>query len=230
VDAAVVMDRRLMLARQQVDGRVREILDAAGMIVDRLLAMLRPLGIAPPEASPLPRYELPQAASAFATRWLRERGVKGYMVLGLGARRQKKQPSTEQVLRWSAHFNQAWNLDTVFMWTPGRADDALYPGDDEVAQPVLDARPAYLHPFRGPIAEALGLIWGARTSIFPDSGLMHFAAASPGGVLGLFAESSVSPGPVNWAPRGPRAQWLEAARSVSELPDSAVYERLARLL
>jgi ADP-heptose:LPS heptosyltransferase len=198
--------------------------------MERLLALLGPLGIPLPNVPIWPRYELPASAAGFARSWLAERRIDKYVVLGLGARRAKKQPATEQVLRWSAHFKTAWGLDTVFMWTPGRSDDPLYPGDDAVAQPVLDARPPYLHPFRGPIPEALGLVWGARTSVFPDSGLMHFAAASPGGVLGLFAESSVSPGPVNWAPRGPRAEWLEAEKSVSELADAQVYERVGRLL
>ena len=58
---------------------------------------------------------------------------------------------------------------------------------------------------------------------------MHFAAASPGGVLGFFAETGVSPGPAQWAPRGPKADYLEAAKSVSELPDALVYERVERL-
>jgi len=194
--------------------------------MDRLLAMLAPLGIPASREGVLPTYQLPQTASVFAARWLRERHLGNYVLLGLGARRQKKQPTTAQVLRWSAHFKRAWNLDTVFIWTPGPSDDPLYPGDDAVAQPVLDARIPHIHPFRGPISEALGLIWSARTSIFPDSGLMHFAAASPGGVLGLFAESGVSPAPANWAPRGPRARWLEAEKSVSELSDAQVFERL----
>jgi ADP-heptose:LPS heptosyltransferase len=120
------------------------------------------------------------------------------------------------------------------MWTPGASGNPLYPGDDDVAQPVLDAvargEAPQIHPFRGPIPEALGLIWGARASLFPDSGLMHFAAASPGGVLGFFAETDVSPAPAQWAPRGRRATWLEAAKSVSELPDTVVYERVAALL
>ncbi|MGH6631443.1 MAG: glycosyltransferase family 9 protein, partial [Burkholderiales bacterium] len=186
-----------------------------------------------PAAAPaLPSYVLPQESATFAKRWLAERGLTSgqYVVLGLGARRPKKQPSTAQVLTWSAHFKQRWGLDTVFMWTPGKSGDPLYPGDDEVAQPVLVARAAQIHPFRGPIPEALGLIWSARTSLFPDSGLMQFAAASPGGVLGFFAETDVSPGPSQWAPRGPKAAWLEARKSVSELPDELVYGRLEPLL
>jgi heptosyltransferase-3 len=200
--------------------------------MDRLLALLGPLGIAPPATPQWPRYVLPQEAANFAHVWLAERNLTAgsYIVLGLGARRPKKQPTTTQVLAWSAHFKQAWGLDTVFMWTPGASNDPLYPGDDAVAQPVLDARVPYLQPFRGPIREALGLVWGAGTSLFPDSGLMHFAAASPGGVLGFFAETDVSPNPRQWGPRGPRVDYLEADQSVAELEDATVYTRVARLL
>ena len=206
--------------------------DAASHEIDRLLDLLAPLGISPSAGEHSPVYRLPEASAAFARAWLSERNLAPgrYVVLGLGARRLKKQPSTAQVLAWSAYLKRERGLDTVFMWTPGKADDALYPGDDDVAQPVLEARAAQIHPFRGPIREALGLIWGARTSLFPDSGLMHFAAASPGGVLGFFAEAAVSPAPAQWSPRGPRAEFLEAAKSVADIPDALVYERLARLL
>jgi ADP-heptose:LPS heptosyltransferase len=210
--------------------------DAASHEVDRLLAMLAPLGVPLPQAAILPSYKLPEASSAFALRWLAARGLEPnrYVVLGLGARRAKKQPTIEQVLAWSAHVKKRWGLDTVFMWTPGKSGDSLYPGDDDIARPVVEAAARGLapqiQPHRGPIAEALGLVWSARTSLFPDSGLMHFAAASPGGVLGFFAETDVSPGPAQWAPRGERVAWLEAKESVSELADAQVYAQLERLL
>lgn len=199
---------------------------------DRLIALLQPLGVEPPSQSEYPTYRLPQSSRDFALDWLRERGVeeRGYVVIGLGARRAKKQPSAEQIARWSHHFKHALGLDTVFMWTPGRSDNPLYPGDDEVAEPVLSAKLPNFHPFRGPLQPALGLIWSAKVSIFPDSGLMHFAAASPGGVLGLFAETDVSPSPDQWGPRGKRADYLEAQRSVTELPDDLVFERITRLI
>ena len=199
--------------------------------MDSLLSMLAPLGIKAPREALFPRFALPHGAAVFAERWLAQHQLKPrkYVVLGLGARRPKKQPSAGQVLRWSEHCKRAWDLDTVFMWTPGRSGDPLYPGDDDAAQPVLDAKAPQLHPYRGPITEALGLIWSARTSVFSDSGLMHFAAASPGGVLGLFAETDVSAGPAQFAPRGPKADYLDAARSVAEIPDALLYERLGRL-
>lgn len=200
--------------------------------VERMLRLLGPLGVPMPATADTPRYVLPAPSAAFAAQWLKERNLNpgGYVVLGLGARRPKKQPSTNQVLVWSAHFKREWGLDTVFMWTPGKSDDPLYPGDDATAQPVLDAQAPQILPHRGPIREALGLIWNARTSLFPDSGLMHFAAASPGGVLGFFAETDVSPHPRQWGPRGERAGYLEAEKSVQELGDEAVMQAVARLV
>ncbi len=232
---------RRVVARCADAGRYRGLTDPlplapAAHEADKLMGLLAPLGVAPPREAVFPVYRLPERSAAFARSWLAARGLAagGYVVLGLGARRRKKQPGAEQVLAWSAYFKQRWNLDTVFMWTPGRSDDPLYPGDDDVAQPVVEAaslgRAPQLHPFRGPIPEALGLIWSARTSLFPDSGLMHFAAASPGGVLGFFAEADVSPAPAQWAPRGPRALWLEAKKSVAELTDAQVYDCVGRLV
>ena len=97
--------------------------DAASHEIERLLALLLPLGISTLEEkskTSVPHYSLPPASAAFARGWLAERGlVPGkYVVLGLGARRPKKQPSTAQVLAWSAHLKKSWGLDTVFMWTP----------------------------------------------------------------------------------------------------------------
>lgn len=199
---------------------------------DRMVAMLAPLGIPLPAAMPLPKYVLPEKDAVLARNWLEQRAIESgrYLVVGLGARRAKKQPSTAQILRWSEHFHSALGLQTVFMWTPGKSDDPSYPGDDAIAQPVLDARRTYIHPFRGPISQALGLVWSARGSLFPDSGLMHFAAASPGGVLGFFAETDVSPGPAQWAPRGKKAHFLEARLAVPDLPDGLVLQRVESLI
>ena len=200
--------------------------------MDRMLAQLTPLGIPPPTEALHPHFFLPKHARDFALAWLHERNLAPhtYIVLGLGARRAKKQPTTHQILGWSYYFKQRWGFDTVFMWTPGKSDNPMYPGDDEIAQPILDAGLPHIHPFRGALMPALGLIWNARTSIFPDSGLMHFAAASPGGVLGLFAETDVSPSPAQWGPRGPSVDYLEARKSVSEFDDATVYSRISNLL
>jgi heptosyltransferase III len=204
----------------------------AGHEVERMAALLAPLGIAPPGRWDAPRYALPESGARFAGAWLSDRGleVNRYVVIGLGARRAKKQPVTEQLRRWTTRLWQEHGLPTVFMWTPGTRTAPGYPGDDEIAAPLLALRLPFVHPFRGPIPEALGLIFNARTSILPDSGLMHFAAASPGGVLGLFADPGDSAPAARWAPLGERARYIEAERRVAELDDEDVFRPLAGLL
>lgn len=199
---------------------------------DRMIALLAPLGIHAPEVRPLPVYA-PGAESLEAARtWLASRGLapRGYVVVGLGARRPKRQPDAAQVLRWAKRIHGDHGLHTVLVWTPGPADNPVYPGDDAVAGPVIAAGLPFLHPFRGELPPAVALVWHARTSVFPDSGLMHLAAASPGGVLGLFAQTDTSPHPSQWGPLGANADYLEASASVAELDDALVMERLARLL
>jgi heptosyltransferase-3 len=204
----------------------------AGHERDRMLALLAPLGIAAPDPPPFPAFDPSARSLEEARAWLRGRALDParYVVLGLGARRAKKQPDTGQVLRWSEALRERHGLATVFMWTPGASDNALYPGDDAAAQAVVDAKRAHIHPYRGPLRVAAALAWLARTSVFPDSGLMHLAAASPGGVLGLFAETQVSPHPSRWGPLGRNVDCLDAARSVASLEDARVLERVERLL
>lgn len=204
----------------------------AGHETLRMVRLLAPLGIAADAALPMPRFTPAPAAQAEALAWLHARGLQPgrYAVIGIGARRAKKQPRAGQVLRWSEALHRGHGLATVFVWTPGRAGDPLYPGDDEAAADVVAAKAPWLHPFRGPLQPAAALAWHAAGSIFPDSGLMHLAAASPGGVLGLFAETDVSPHPGRWGPVGARCDYLDAPRSVAELDDGLVLGRFARLL
>ena len=198
----------------------------------RIAKHLLPLNIALPACLPLPEYQPPAFALQFADEWLKAHAIaaRRYWVLGIGARDTEVQPTTQQILNWAAWMHEQHGLATVFIWTPGKANNPLYRGDDDIAQPVLDAKFAYIIPFRGPLKEAIGLIWRARTSLIPDSGLMHFAAASPGGVLGLFAHSSYLPSPVQWAPVGAKTVFLDAPKNVDELSDATVFEQLGRLL
>lgn len=198
--------------------------------IDRMLELARRLGLAPPRTPRFPAYILPQHARRFAEGWLATRGIapRGYIVLGLGARRAARQPASEQIERWSRRWRERHGLHTVFVWTPGSADNPVYPGDDAVAEPVLRRGLAHLHPYRGPLLETLGLLWLARASVFPDSGLMHFGAASPGGVVGLFARAG--PPPSRWAPRGPRARWVQATDDIPGMPDAMLERALEPLL
>ena len=201
--------------------------------VDLNIQLLKPLDINPPPQADLPVYRLPAQWQHSARDWLTREGLQpgGYIVLGLNARRAKRKPTEAQVFRWSKHFKEVWGLDTVFAWMPGPAESKLYPGDDDLVQPILAKKPDYMHPFSysDSVMPLLGIVWQARLSIFPDGGLAHLAAASPGGVLAFFADTTVSPHPSQWGPRGRNVAYLEADKSVEELPDELIFATLAQL-
>lgn len=198
---------------------------------DKMVQLLKALDIRIPAPQPLPIFHCPEPANAFAKHFVSEHKLQdGFVIIGLGARRAKKQPSTEQILALSHWLYKTHQVKTLFMWTPGKSDNPLYPGDDETAEPVLQANRPEIIPFRGPLLEAIGLIFQARLSIFPDSGLMHFAATSPGGVLGLFAETDVSPSPIHWGPVGKNTDIIEADKSISEISIETFQHKIEALL
>jgi len=196
----------------------------------RMMALFAPLGIALPARLPDPAYRCLSGAAALAREWLAKRGLAPgrYIVVGLGARFANRQPGPEQIVRWARHFQEAWGFSTVLTWTPGTRDNRLYPGDDAAAEQVLAHASPHIHPYRGTFPGVLGLIESAHVSVVPDSGLMHFAAASPGGVIGLFAHDPTHAVPASrWAPIGVRAVQLEASPAVRDLTDETIFGAVA---
>lgn len=202
--------------------------------VESNLRLLAPLGIGMPPVTPYPRYALAEPWITTGRAWIDAQGLAPgrFVVIGLNARRVKRKPDATQILRWSRYFREQLGLDSVLIWQPGRADDRVYPGDDEIVRPLLGALPPWLKPFSNPedVRAALGVIWHAATSIFPDGGIAHLASVAPGGVLALFAETAVSPHPDNWRPFARRSTYLEANKTVAELADAQVFERVHWLL
>ena len=152
-----------------------------------------------------------------------------YIVFGLGARREKKQASKEQIIETAIYAYKKHKLKTILVWTPGDKNNKNYPGDDEIAYDILKNAPKEMIPLRAPLDLTIGVIWLAKKSIFPDSGLMHFASASPGGVIGLFAETKVSPHPEQWGPLGLKSNYIEAKKSIKELGIKFLHKEINRL-
>lgn len=202
--------------------------------VESNLALLAPLGVAAPARAPQPHHRLGREWLEPAAAWLAQQGLEPgrFVVIGLNARRVKRKPTTAQILQWAEHFHRQLGLASVLIWQPGPADDRVYPGDDAIVGPFIEHLPPWLKPFANPadVRGAMGVIWHAATSIFPDGGIAHLASVSPGGVLTLFAETDVSPHPDNWRPFTPRSTYLEARRMVAEFTDAQVFERIDWLL
>ena len=205
--------------------------------VESNLRLLTPLGVAMPAQPLFPHYTLRDPWLAEGRAWVEQQGLTPgrFVVIGLNARRVKRKPTTAQILAWSRHLKDTLNLDSVLIWQPGPASDRVYPGDDEIVGPFIGQLPPYLKPYSNPgnpddVRAAMGVLWHAATSIFPDGGIAHLASVSPGGVLALFAETDVSPHPDNWRPYTPRSAYLEAAKTVADISEAQVFAKIDWLL
>ena len=154
---------------------------------------------------------------------------QSFIVFGLGARREKKQASKEQIIETARYVYKKYHIKTILVWTPGDKKNKSYPGDDDLAYQILKDAPQEILPLRASLDLTIGVIWFAKKSIFPDSGLMHFAAASPGGVIGLFADTKVSPNPKQWGPLGHNSIYIEAIKNIKELGNNFLHNHLNRL-
>lgn|GEM_PF-605088 len=200
----------------------------------RMLELVRPISgqaIFEKFPAPYPRVWLGRDAIKRADTFLLRYGLRsgGFVVIGLGARKAKRQPSADQVIRWVDFIKNEVGLDVVLSFTPGKPADPKYPEDGECAAVIMRARPG-VPPLAGSLEEALGVISLAKCSVIPDSGLMHAAAASPGGVVALFADPTRSPSPEQWGPIGPRVRIVVAKESISSIEDEAILTPLCQLL
>ncbi len=198
----------------------------------RIIELLSPINNSKKKLSPPPIYfSLPSDWLKKAQLFLNQHHIKNkqFIVFGLGARREKKQASKEQIIATAQYVYKKYQMKTILVWTPGSKNNKNYPGDDEIAHQILENAPKEIIPLRAPLDLTIGVIWLARKSIFPDSGLMHFASASPGGVIGLFAETNISPHPNQWGPLGINSTYIEAKKSIKELGIKFLFRELNSL-
>lgn len=199
----------------------------------RIANQLKPLGVEIPDPLPPPVFFPSTKSMTFAHVLLKKWSMRPgeFIVMGTGARFPEKQPSAQQIIRWSKHILERYGLKTVFIWTPGSVNSPMYRGDDALAADVLRNAGEHLFPLTTEtqdIQQIIGVMQCARYCIFPDSGLMHFAAATPGGVVGLFASTWAEP--EQWSPIGERVETLVRREPLSLWSDSEIEAAIARLM
>jgi heptosyltransferase-3 len=199
--------------------------------IERLLGLCRPLRLALPVAAPMPQFTVPEALSARGRKWLDDSEFTAgrYVVIGVGARYAETQPQVAQVLRWADWAKRILNFDTAIHYTPGRSINPEYPGSEAHASQLRDSGRSYIRLMPPDIRSAVAIVALAGGSVLPDGGLMHFAAISRGGVVGLFAEALTRSSPQRWGPRGHRVAVVNAKRAIADLDDAEVLGPLRRL-
>ena len=200
--------------------------------IERLLGLARLLGDAAPFEPAIPQFSVPAEWTDKAQAWLAAYQMTPgkYVVVGLGARYPETRPSVEQVMRWAKHLKHERNWDTVVHFTPGSASNQLYPGSESLALELRAIAPPYLQLMQPRVELAIALIGLAGANLIPDGGLMHFAAISPAGVVGLFASGAALSSPSRWGPRGDRVTVVDAPNQIADVADDQIFAAMTRYI
>ena len=194
--------------------------------------LLQPLGILPPNKKINPILYIKPIWKEYAENWLREKQIDKFIVIGINSRRDKRKPSNTQILSCAKKIYSLYKVKTVLLWQPGDKDNLIYPGDDLRIKNFLNKLPPYVipHSSNKSLFQAIAIIQHAVVTILPDGGLAHLASISRGGVIALFADTTVSPHPNNWRPYTDQSQYLEANKTVEEFSDELVISKISEYI
>ncbi|AMS32460.1 hypothetical protein AEM42_08850 [Betaproteobacteria bacterium UKL13-2] len=138
--------------------------------------------------------------------------------LHISARKPSQRWPVEAFAALATQIQQAGAVRVSVFWSPGAADNALHPGDDEKAQTLkaLLAATSVEVDFV-PTTDLASLICAVdEVSMFicADGGAMHIAAGLGKPIIALFGDSD----PIRWRPWGVPNRVLQAAsRDVADL-------------
>lgn len=194
--------------------RVCSVLEAVGMQVDE--AGLPPLKVVPDAG------EVARLSAGFAPRRTPSRPL---IALHLSARK----PSQRLPLdHWLAVIERlSARAELMLLWAPGGADDPHHPGDDALAQSLLEAlgrrgtRPVLTPNPTHDLASLITALAICDAAILSDGGAMHLAAGLGKPVVALFGATP----PAVWRPWGVTHRVLRPpSREVRELDAAAIVD------
>jgi heptosyltransferase III len=206
---------------------VASIPETAQHEVERVFALGAPLGIT---GEPPPLKLIPDA-SAFqrARQKLNSTGSAPVIGIHISARGESRQWPVEKFVSLAKSLREIQPCTIALFWSPGNADNPLYPGDDQKAQEVLRALadfPLVSMRTEG-LAELIGALAVCNMLICVDGGVMHLAAALAKPVLCLFGNTD----PARWHPWETHYELLQApSRDVIDIEVAAVVAACGRLL
>lgn len=130
--------------------------------------------------------------------------------------------------RWLAVIERlSARADLMLLWAPGGADDPQHPGDDALAQSLLEAlgrrgvRPALTPIPTRDLASLIAALAICDAAILSDGGAMHLAAGLGKPVVALFGATP----PAVWRPWGVTHRVLRPpSREVRELDAAAIVD------
>jgi ADP-heptose:LPS heptosyltransferase len=205
--------------------------DAQAHEVEKVFALLAPLGIEPPipAARIMPNaMALSNAQRALAS--LSDAASQTGPVVGLhiSARKPSQRWSVESFAALGKALCKEHSVRLMVMWAPGDASNKQHPGDDAKAQTLMAALqglPAIAYPTTQ-LADLIAGLAVCDSVICADGGAMHLAAGLGKPIVALFGDSD----PSRWKPWGvPHGVLQPPSRDVKDITPEGVLESWSSL-
>lgn len=200
--------------------------DAQAHEVEKVFALLEPLGIAPPipaEKIVPNAMALANAQRAIASLTANEKQIGPVVGLHISARKPSQRWSVESFAALGKKLCEEHAARLVVMWAPGDAANKLHPGDDAKAQALMDQLQG-LPTIAYPTTQLSDLIAGLAVCdsvICADGGAMHLASGLGKPIVALFGYSD----PSRWHPWGvPHVVLQPPSRDVTDIAPENVLE------
>jgi ADP-heptose:LPS heptosyltransferase len=157
------------------------------------------------------RPKTPAAAGTTAAGQTEPLLVRLHIGLHISARKPSQRWPVEAFAALAGQIQQAGAVKFSVFWSPGAADNALHPGDDEKAQALktllagtpIDVDFVQTHD----LATLIRRLDSVDLLICADGGAMHIAAGLGKPIVALFGDSE----PIRWRPWGVPHRLLQAA-------------------
>jgi ADP-heptose:LPS heptosyltransferase len=174
--------------------------------------------------------KMPAAAGITAVGQTEPLLVRLHIGLHISARKPSQRWSVEAFAALAMQIQQAGDVKFSVFWSPGAADNALHPGDDEKAQALktlLAATPVAVEFVQtNDLATLIVGLESVDLLVCADGGAMHIAAGLGKPIVALFGDSD----PVRWRPWGVPHRVVQApSRDVAAIGINTVFDAFVAL-
>jgi len=151
------------------------------------------------------------------------------IALHLSSRKPSQRWPAPRFAETAHQLHEALGAKFLLLWSPGKADNPLHPGDDEKAQEVLKMTSDLpVHPITTErLEDLIGALSLCEAMICSDGGAMHLAAALGKPMVCLFGDSD----PDHWGPwKTPHQTLQKSSREVADISARETGTALINLL
>ena len=194
--------------------------------VEKVFALLAPLGIDPPVSAAriVPNaMALSNAQRSLASLSANANQIGPVVGLHISARKPSQRWPVESFAALGRKLCKEHNARLMVMWAPGGASNKQHPGDDTKAQALMNALkglPALAYPTTQ-LSDLIAGLAVCDSVICADGGAMHLAAGLGKPIVALFGDSD----PSRWQPWGvPHVVLQPPSQDVKDIPPERVLE------